>query len=315
MRRLDAALAETRKAKRCQASALQSRAAIGLRRLIAGLWAVSVGMCFADEATNGESRVVYIKPSSAAPGVSSSALAQQAWKAYENKQFDRVMLLTDECSKRFADRARSQQQSLKALPPSDKVFTYAALNDVATCLFIQGKYLHEMGRVTEAKGVFQDIVRDYRFAQCWDTHGWFWKVAGAAQDEINGIDYNVDFGNYTSETLTARAWKAYKAGRHSAVELYVRKCLELYSDAARKMQASLTMYPPHGQEFDYWALNDVATCLYIRGKSLQRQSRNKEAGLVYREIIERYSFAQCWDPSGWFWKIVDEAKRNLAFCS
>ena len=258
--------------------------------------------------------VIFLKPARSAQGVSSAALAQQTWKAFEKNQYDQVLTLADECASRFAVRAQKQQSLLKAVPPPEKAFNYSALNDVATCLFIKGKALRELRRVVEAKTVFQGIIRDYRFAQCWDPKGWFWKVAGAAQDQINCMDFNIDFGDYTSETLTAKAWKAYVAHRYEAMELYVRKCTELFGADAKKMQATLSDYPLKGQESDYWALNDVATCLYIRGKALQKQGHNKDAAIVYREILDSYSFAQCFDPNGWYWKVAEEAKRNLQFC-
>lgn len=265
--------------------------------------------------SNVPSNVVYLKPGRAAPGVSSSALTLQAWKALEKQEFDKVILLTEECAHRFGARAQKQQAVLKNFADKGRAFVYSALNDVATCIFIKGKALRTMQRFDDAKTTFREVIRDYRFAQCWDPRGWFWKVASGAQDEINCIDYNIDFGDYTSATLTAKAWKAYTARRYDALELYVRKCLELYGDAARKMQADLADYAPKEQAFDFWALNDVATCLFIRGKALQKQGRNKEAALVYRDILDNYTFAQCWDPSGWFWKVADEARRTLAFCS
>lgn len=258
--------------------------------------------------------VIFLKPSRSAQGVSSAALAQQAWKAMERGKYDEVITLADECADRFGLRAQRQQSLLKALPPPEKAFNYSALNDVATCLYLEGKALRELRRIDEAKTVFRGVIREYRFAQCWDPKGWFWSVGGAAQDQINCIDFNVDFGNYTSETLTAKAWKAYVAHQYEAMELYVRKCIELFSDDAKKMQATLADYPPRGQETDYWALNDVATCLYIRGKALQKQGHNKDAALVYRDILENYFFAQCYDSNGWYWKVAAEAKRNLQFC-
>lgn len=262
--------------------------------------------------TTAEGHVVYLVPARPVAAVTSTALALKAWKALEGKQYGEVFTIADECVKRFSERAKKQQAQLKNFAVKDRAASYAALNDVATCLFIKGKALRELRRFDEAKDTFQQIPRDYRFAQCWDPKGWYWKVAWGAQDEINCIDYGVDFGDYTSAMLTEKAWKAYQAGHYEATELYVRKCVELYADTARKMQSTLGEYPPKGQEHDYWALNDVATCLFIRGKALRRQRRNKDAALVFREIVEHYPSALCWDPNGWFWKIAEEARRNLA---
>lgn len=266
-------------------------------------------------AASGGSNVIYLKPGKPIAGVSSSFLMQRAWKAFEQNDVETVFTAADECVTRYAVRAQKQQTLLKAYPPREKVFNYAALNDVATCLFIKAKTLRKMRRDDEAKVIYQEIVRTYRFAQCWDPKGWFWQVDAAAQDEIWCMEYDLDFGDYTSQWLTMKAWKAYTAGRHEAVELYVRKCLDLYTDVAKQMQTSLNDFPARGHEYDFWALNDVATCLFIRGKSLQRQKRYKEAVLLYKEILKQYNYAQCWDPKGWFWKLKDEAKKNLAVCS
>lgn len=258
--------------------------------------------------------VVLLQPAKASVGPNSSLMMLQAWKAYEKKEYEKVFVVADECVRLFGPRAARQQASLDDFPDRTRAANYSSLNDVATCLFIKGKSLRDMRCTAEAKEVFREVMRSYRYAQCWDPKGWFWKVAVAAQDEIHCIDYGVDFGSYSSEVLTAKAWKAMQAGRYDAMELYVRKCIELYGEVAREMQSSLAEYAPKGQEQDYWALNDVGTCLFIRGKALQRQRKNREAGLVYREMLSEYGFAQCWDTHGWYWKVADEARRNLAFC-
>lgn len=256
--------------------------------------------------------VVMIQPQRSVPAASSASLTLKAWKALEAGKYEEAILITDETETRFGVLARRQQQQLKDFAPPERAAQYAALNDVATSLFICGRALRALKRGDEAREVFLEIGREYRFAQCWDPKGWFWKVASAAQDEIDCIDYGVDFGDYTSETLTTRAWKAYQAREYTAVELYVNKCLELYTDAALKMQAEMDDFAPRGQESDYWALNDVATCLLIRGKSLQRQRRNRDAATAFSQIIDRYPYAQCWNPNGHYWRVADAARRSLS---
>ena len=60
-----------------------------------------------------------------------------------------------------------------------------------------------------------------------------------------------------------------------------------------------------------WALNDVATALFIQGKALQNAERYSEAKAVYQILVSRFKYGQCWDPKGWFWKPADEAKKWL----
>jgi len=36
----------------------------------------------------------------------------------------------------------------------------------------------------DAKKVFDKLVKEYYFAQCWDTQGWFWKPAEAAEQRL-----------------------------------------------------------------------------------------------------------------------------------
>ena len=186
--------------------------------------------------------VVLLQPAKASVGPNSSLMMLQAWKAYEKKEYEKVFVVADECVRLFGPRAARQQASLDDFPDRTRAANYSSLNDVATCLFIKGKSLRDMRCTAEAKEVFREVMRSYRYAQCWDPKGWFWKVAVAAQDEIHCIDYGVDFGSYSSEVLTAKAWKAMQAGRYDAMELYVRKCIELYGEVAREMQSSLAEY-------------------------------------------------------------------------
>ena len=81
-----------------------------------------------------------------------------------------------------------------------------------------------------------------------------------------------NFGDYRSETLVGKAWDALNKGDTEAVLAYTNKCLELYAEQGKKMQASLKEYPQGSNEqiFAYWALNDVATSLFIQGESYRK---------------------------------------------
>jgi len=64
------------------------------------------------------------------------------------------------------------------------------LNDVGTCCFIEGQALEKAGRKADAVAAYRRLVDEYGFAQCWDTRGWFWQPAKAAQDRIDVLEFD-----------------------------------------------------------------------------------------------------------------------------
>ena len=190
-----------------------------------------------------------------------------------------------------------------------------ALNDVATSLFIQGEAYRKAKMTDEAKEVYQKLIKEFSFGQCWDPKGWFWKPAEAAKEKIAMIESgtNLDFGDMTSETLTVKAWGALSGNDLEGVLAYTAKCLQLYESKAKEMQDSLAEYPWESKEkiFSYWALNDVGTSLFIQGEALRKAGKSQEAKAAYEKLVKEYSFAQCWDPQGWFWKPAEAAQRQL----
>jgi len=38
-----------------------------------------------------------------------------------------------------------------------------------------------------AKKTYNNLVKDYYYAQCWDPKGWFWKPAEAAQQALDEL--------------------------------------------------------------------------------------------------------------------------------
>ena len=124
----------------------------------------------------------------------------------------------------------------------------------------------------------------------------------------------LDFGDQGSGTITVKAWKALDAQKYADAIGYAKKCVELYEKQALEMQKSLKE-PVNGDDKDAvnakWALNDVGTCLYIVGQANEKQDKNKEALESYKKLAEKFSFAQCWDPQGWFWKPAEAAKERI----
>ena len=131
----------------------------------------------------------------------------------------------------------------------------------------------------------------------------------------------LDFGDYTSETLTTRAWEAIDAGRYMDAVKYADKCAELYEEEAREMQEALKNDPARrasksaDEIHANWALNDVGTSYFIKGEALHKLGKNEEALGAYKAVITEFNYAQTWDPKGWFWSPAEAANKKLAMLS
>jgi hypothetical protein len=248
----------------------------------------------------------------------SSTLVAKAWDALKQNDTEGVLAYTNKCLELYADKAKEMQAGLKGYVTgnNDEIFKNWALNDVATAVFIQGEAYRRADMKDEAKGAFQKVINEYSWGQTWDPNGWFWKPAEAAKEKLAQVEGGanaLDFGDYTSAFLVGQAWRALEKNDKDAVMAYTGKVLELYEAKAKEMQASLTEYPWQSREqiFKYWALNDVGTALYIQGEVLRKAGDNEGAKKAFQQLIDQFSYAQCWDPQGWFWKPAEAAREKI----
>jgi hypothetical protein len=127
-------------------------------------------------------------------------------------------------------------------------------------------------------------------------------------------DKSLDLGDKSSATITGKAWESFGAKKYDETVKYANACIKLYEKEAIEMQASLTE-PVDSSDKDAvhskWALNDVGTCYFIIGQALEAQDKKAEAAEAYKQLVKKVSFAQCWDPQGWFWKPADAAKKQI----
>ena len=248
----------------------------------------------------------------------SSTLVTKAWAALAQNDIESVLAYTNKCISLYAAEASKMQASLKdyASGSNDEIFKYWALNDVATAYYIQGEAYRAANMKDESKEAYSKVVQDYSFAQTWDTKGWFWKVAPAAQEKLDMMasGSSWDFGDYSSSTLVQKAWAALAANDLKAVEAYANKTVELYAGKAKEMQASLKEYAWESKEktMSYWALNDVGTALFILGEANQNAGKKDAAAKAYKRVVNEFFYAQCWDTGGWFWKPSEGAQQKLA---
>jgi tetratricopeptide (TPR) repeat protein len=207
---------------------------------------------------------------------------------------------------------------LKELPSGDpqKVFSFWALNDVATCLFIQGEAYRVAQQNDKAKAAFERVVKEFSFGQTYDpANKSFWRPADAAKDKIEMMSkgLSLDFGDMRSSTLVQRMWGALGKKDVDAANAYYAKLTGLYGETAKKMQAGMTEYAWETPEkiHSFWALNDVGTATFIMAELYRVVGKNDDAMAMYKKVVNEYLYAQCWDPNGWFWKPAEAAQQKM----
>lgn len=250
----------------------------------------------------------------------SRTLINYAWKSLDEKDYSAVISYAEKCLELYGDEAARMQGGLTDYPSgsNEDIFKYWALNDVATILFIQGEAFRKADDAAKARLAYQRIRDEFSYGQAWDPQGFFWKPAEAAKEKLFVLTSmpQLDYGDYSSAHLTGAAWRAYKAEDFAAAKMYVNKVVELYATQARTMQTGLDAFPKGDQQTinrDYWALNDVGTSYYIRGKIYRQQDKPLAARAAFQTIINDYSFAQWFDPSGEgsFVRVVEAAREEL----
>lgn len=248
----------------------------------------------------------------------SSTLATKAWQALALKNVDAVVVYTNKCLELYGAEAAKMQASLTDYPAGDdqKVFSYWALNDVATCLYIQGQAYYQAKEKDKAKAAFERIINEFSYGQTYDPNNKsFWKPAEAAQDKLTMIEkgLDMDFGNMSSATIVGKMWEALNSKNLDLVEAYYAKLVKLYGETAKKMEDSMTEYAWESPDKinSFWALNDVGTGTFILGEAYRTAGKKAEAMDAFKKVVNDYLYAQCWDPNGWFWKPAEAAQQKL----
>jgi hypothetical protein len=115
-----------------------------------------------------------------------------------------------------------------------------------------------------------------------------------------------------SAALLTQAWNSFNEKDYVTASAFANEAVSRYGAQAAEQQASLDDFAPEGSEAEYWALNDVATALFILGSSYKSQGNNEAAAELFNKIISDYSFAQCYDPAqDIYWKVAEAAQKEL----
>ena len=121
---------------------------------------------------------------------SSGQLVQKAWGALAANDLKAVEAYVNKVVDLYGTKAQGMQGSLKeyAWESKEKIFSYWALNDVGTGLFILGQAYQNAGNKEDAVKAYKRVINEFFYAQCWDPAGWFWKPAEAAQQKLGEMD-------------------------------------------------------------------------------------------------------------------------------
>ena len=125
-----------------------------------------------------------------------------------------------------------------------------------------------------------------------------------------------------NEQYTKQAWDAYKKGDFDHALKITDQCIAEFQGSADRFEEQLqktgTSLPSGTVSVDdkkrifaNGLLNDVATCMYIKGRSAESLGRYDIARATY-EVASRYMYARAWDESGFFWSPAEAAADRLS---
>lgn len=105
--------------------------------------------------------------------------------------------------------------------------------------------------------------------------------------------------------------KAKDKKEYEKVYALSKKAVQRFANAARNQQRSLGDFPPASRISDFADLNDLAQIQFIKAEVLKEQGKEDQAVEAFELIISDFSYAQAWDPRGWYYKLADTAKEAI----
>ena len=142
---------------------------------------------------NISAKLAQTPPAKTTPNTGGSAdeayhVTAKAWAAFAEKDWEGVVNHADRAVNVWGLKAKQINSSLETYPKGDEVKTLANLNEVGTCLWIKAEALRLKGDKAQAVTTYKQLVRSYKYAQCWDSQGWWWKPAEAAAIKIDELE-------------------------------------------------------------------------------------------------------------------------------
>jgi tetratricopeptide (TPR) repeat protein len=254
---------------------------------------------------------------------------QSAWSAFKEGKCEKAIADADACISQFREAATQRQKDLDQIKMriangrvTDKekveIQKNGVLNDLAVCLYIRGRSTDKLGDKEKARRFLRETL-NYPSARSWDSKGWFWAPAQAAELFLRDPQLA---DKAPHEVYAADAWAALGRGEQAKAMELAERCVTEFEAAARETEKTVvknSVTVPTGavdeatkqSVFANGALNDVATCLYIEGQAAEAIGNTVKAKDAYRRAVELIH-GRCWDPQGWFWSPAEQARARLA---
>ncbi|MDP2911793.1 MAG: hypothetical protein Q8N76_05635, partial [Candidatus Omnitrophota bacterium] len=124
-------------------------------------------------------------------------------------------------------------------------------------------------------------------------------------------EQSVEQQDLSPKDMIIRAWEAWGAKDQDKAFYWTNKCIEMYSEEAKKEQASLNDFPATDSIDQYEALGAVGTSFFIQGEAYLSLGKIEEAKDAFGIAIKDYSFAQNWDPRGWYWSVKEKSQASV----
>ncbi|MCF7907660.1 MAG: hypothetical protein K9L86_02140 [Candidatus Omnitrophica bacterium] len=107
------------------------------------------------------------------------------------------------------------------------------------------------------------------------------------------------------------AWSLRGQKKYEQAYEEVDACIANLTDNANRLAKALTGPTDEVKKSSYQNMNDIAECYFIRAEIFRDQTKYEEASKAFSVIIEKYPYAQCFDPRGWFWSPANAAKDAI----
>jgi hypothetical protein len=111
--------------------------------------------------------------------------------------------------------------------------------------------------------------------------------------------------------VTAKAWEAMGRKDWNTAIAHADRVIRIWGPQARRTNTQLKDYAPAKDAKKYGNLNEVGASLLLKGDALSRKGDKAAAKVAYQTLLDQYTYAQVWDPKGWFWKPAEEALKKL----